>query len=130
MRGPSPKPTALKRLQGTFRGDRAVRNEAQPAPGLPPCPKGLSPAARKEYRRTGKRLLAAGLMTKLDGPLLAGFAAVWSRWLDAEAELLRTGPVIRSPERLSDNVAVPGGREFLPQATAALCRRVRYVACE
>lgn len=36
-------------------------------------------------------------MTRLDGPLLAGFAAVWSRWLDAEAELQRTGPVIRSP---------------------------------
>lgn len=97
MRGPPPKPTALKRLQGTFRSDRAVPNEAHPAPALPPCPKGLSPAARKEYQRTGKRLLAASLMTKLDGPLLAGFAAVWARWLDAEAELQRTGPVVRSP---------------------------------
>ena len=97
MPGPPKKPTALKKLMGNPGRHPLPVNEPQPAPALPPCPKGLSAAARKEYKRTGKRLLACGLMTNLDGALLAGFAACWARWLEAEAELLRSGPIVRSP---------------------------------
>ena len=35
QRGPSPKPTELKKLHGTYRPDRAPANEAEPNPASP-----------------------------------------------------------------------------------------------
>jgi P27 family predicted phage terminase small subunit len=123
MRGPPPKPTALKRVQGTYRRDRAARNEPRPPPGLPPCPRDLSPVARREYRRLGKQLLASGLMTEVDRPMLANLAAIWARWLAAERELERSGVVVRSP------TGYPVTSPFLHVANACL-KQLRLLLSE
>ena len=69
--GRKPKPTALKLIQGTYRSDRANLNEPKPKAGIPPCPKFLRGDARKQYRKTAKKLLKIGLMTELDDMALS-----------------------------------------------------------
>ena len=42
-----------------------------------------------------------GVMTELDAGAIARYAVVWCRWLDAEAEIKRRGPVVKTT---SDNI--------------------------
>lgn len=92
-RGPKPKPSALKKAQGTYRADRAPQHEAV-ATGKPSCPAWLSKDAKKEFRRVVKLLEAANLVGKLDGNALTRYAQTWERWRKAEAMLAKSGEVI------------------------------------
>lgn len=62
---------------------------------LPDPPVYLNIAARREWRRMGRRLLAAGLVTNLDVSTLAAYCAVYARWADAEAKVQKTGTIIK-----------------------------------
>lgn len=64
---------------------------------LPACPAHLQGEARKEWGRTGRRLLACGLMTEIDGTALAIYCQAWGRWVEAEENLARFGVVLKSP---------------------------------
>ena len=41
----------------------------------------------------GKRLLALGLVTEIDGAALAAYCQTWARWLDAEQQISQRGTV-------------------------------------
>lgn len=84
-RGPPPKPTATKVLQGTFRKDRAPAHEPKPKATLPACPQWLTPAARKEWRRVAKELAALGLLSELDRTALAMYCQALAEYLEAKA---------------------------------------------
>jgi P27 family predicted phage terminase small subunit len=71
--------------------------DSEIAARLPACPEHLQGEARKESRRTGKRLLACGLVTAIDTAALAAYCTAWARWVDAEQHLARFGVVIKSP---------------------------------
>jgi P27 family predicted phage terminase small subunit len=96
-RGPRPKPTALKVIQGTDRADR--RNECEPvlATRIPECPEHLAGEAKREWERTTKLLAAAGLVAEIDRAALASYCQAWGRWVEAEEALRRHGVVIKSP---------------------------------
>ena len=87
-RGRRPKPAGMS-TRRPERGD-------EPPTKLPICPPHLQGEARKEWRRTGRRLLACGLLTEIDGAALALYCQAWARWVDAEAALVRYGTVIRA----------------------------------
>lgn len=77
--GRPPKPTALKKLDGTFRADRAI-TEA-PTTGKPTCPAWMTdPDARKEFRRLAKMLGQLGLVGSADSNLLVRYCVTWVRW--------------------------------------------------
>ena len=66
------KPTGTKRKQGTYRRDRAAKNEAHPAPvaGIPQPPIPLTDYATEEWERIAPYLQDCGLLTHADvGPL-------------------------------------------------------------
>jgi P27 family predicted phage terminase small subunit len=42
-----------------------------------------------------------GIMTELDANAIARFAVVWCRWVDAENEIKKRGPVVKT---VADNV--------------------------
>ena len=90
MRGRRPKPAGMSTR-------RPRRDSGEPTVRLPACPPHLQGEARKEWRRTGRRLLQCGLMTEIDGAALAVYCQAWARWVDAEASLVRYGVVIKSP---------------------------------
>ncbi|MEM7806491.1 MAG: phage terminase small subunit P27 family [Planctomycetota bacterium] len=82
-RGPAPKPTAIRRAEGTVgRGaSRMNKREAKPASKLPDPPNELSADARKVWRRLGNRLLKHGLVTNLDEVAFAGLCDSYATWL-------------------------------------------------
>src|SRR3990172_7941136 len=76
---------------------RRPYREDGPTLRLPPCPSHIQGEARKEWRRTGRKLLDCGLVTEIDGAALALYCQAWARWVEAEANLVRFGVVIKSP---------------------------------
>jgi P27 family predicted phage terminase small subunit len=79
-RGPQPLPSALKVARGTFRADRAARNEAAPL-GKPTCPSWIADKdARKEFRRLVKLLTDMGLVGAADSNLIVRYCTAWVRW--------------------------------------------------
>lgn len=83
-RGPPPKPTHLKLLEGTFRKDRAPKREPKPPKGHPACPAGLGRAAKAEWRRVIPILDEMGILSKADRSVIAAYCQAWQRWLEFE----------------------------------------------
>lgn len=84
-RGPAPKPSALKRMQGTARRDRANPHEPQPALASVEAPAWLtSPVAVAEWRRVAAELRHLGLLTVLDVALLGAYCEAFGQWRHAE----------------------------------------------
>ncbi|MDP9236719.1 MAG: phage terminase small subunit P27 family [Chloroflexota bacterium] len=96
-RGRKPLPTKLKLIRGTLRSDRRNAKEASLSSGLPTCPRALSPAAKREWKRVAHELAQAGLLTRVDRAGLAAYCAAWSRWIEAEEALRTYGTIIKSP---------------------------------
>jgi P27 family predicted phage terminase small subunit len=97
MRGRKPKPTTLKILEGNP-GKRSLKDGPPPAPaGIPECPDFLDDEARAEWFRMTKELLDMGLLTRADRTALAAYCVAYSRWVAAEAQVRRLGPIVKSP---------------------------------
>lgn len=69
----------------------------QPETKIPPCPEGLSDTARDEWHRITKLLKKLGLVTELDRVALAMYCQAWATWVEAQAEIAKTGKVVKSP---------------------------------
>jgi len=76
--GRRPLPTATKKLRGNA-GKRKL-NDAEPPhePGEPELPKGLSRAAKQEWRRIVPELLGRGVLAKLDGKALGAYCQAYT----------------------------------------------------
>lgn len=87
QRGPAPKPTELKVLQGTYRPDRA-RGEVfpDPPPSLDP-PAFLNGSAKDKWREFAPMLERNGLLTECDLDTLAVYCQTWARYVEAERQL-------------------------------------------
>lgn len=90
-RGPAPKPTALKVIEGTFRPDRAPVREPKPKVAAPAKPKGLTQRASREWDRVVPQLLAVRVLTELDLAVLVGYCESWSLYWKAKAEVGKRG---------------------------------------
>lgn len=100
MRGRKPKPDVTKRLAGNP-GHRPL-NDATPhlpvPPRMPSPPDYLGGEAAKIWRRLGRLLLDAGLLTTADLHALAMFCAAAARWIEAEKKLADTGMILESKQ--------------------------------
>jgi P27 family predicted phage terminase small subunit len=96
-RGPPPKPSKLKQLQGSYRPDRAAPNEMAPPPGVPDRPAWLDAEARKEWDRVVPQLVAVGVLTSLDGSMLANYCAAHSLAVRATRRYQEDGLMIDGP---------------------------------
>ena len=96
--GSKPIPTALKLLRGN--PGRRPLNDREPkaAPKLPSPPAELSDAAKKEWWRTGRKLLAAGIVTELDASAFAAYCQSYARWLEAQAVLAKTAMLVKNKQ--------------------------------
>ena len=64
---------------------------------LPPAPPHLTEDEKKEWRRIGRQLLEAGLITRMDTDVLAAYCKAYVRWVEAEAAVRKYGTIIKSP---------------------------------
>jgi P27 family predicted phage terminase small subunit len=98
MAGRKPLPTAVKIALGNP-GKRALNKQEPTAPASklsPPPHVKADKVAAKEYKRLGKLLLAAGVLTVLDENALAIYALEFSRWVRAEAQLAKDGDTLET----------------------------------
>lgn len=92
-RGPAPKPSKLKLIQGTYRKDRAAANEPQPEASTPTCPTWLHREAKKEWKRIVPELEALGLLTQIDRAALAAYCSAYAEWWEMEKDIQSKGRV-------------------------------------
>ena len=95
--GPTPKPTALKVLQGNP-GKRALpKGEPKPDSGrLPSAPRWLSDEAKREWKRLAPRLHAVGLLTEVDGLALAMLCEAFAQYMAAKTVVDSEGMLLVS----------------------------------
>ncbi len=67
----------------------------------PEPPDHLDERAKAKFTQVAEMLARHGIMTELDANAIARFAVVWCRWIDAEAEIKKRGPVVKTT---ADNV--------------------------
>jgi P27 family predicted phage terminase small subunit len=107
--GPSRTPTNIKLLRGTFRGDRAVSNEAQLPDAIPPVPPHLSDEAKVEWGRITQDLYAAGLLKNVDRAALCAYCDAWSDYVDASSRVKAMGTVVTTKKVIQKDGTETGG---------------------
>jgi P27 family predicted phage terminase small subunit len=96
-KGRPPKPTAIKRLSGTLRKHRENREEPQPQAGTPEPPANLDERARAQWDYYAPLLAACRVLTLADREALTCYCVAAGRRAQAEEELAKHGPVVKSP---------------------------------
>ena len=97
IRGRTPKPTALKILEGNP-GKRPLNDkEPKPENKAPKCPSWLEPEAKKEWERMAESMEAMGILTEIDKAAFAGYCQAYARWKEAEEFLSKHGTIFKTP---------------------------------
>lgn len=97
QRGRTPKPTAIKQLEGNP-GKRPLNaNEPKPKAKAPSCPKWLEDDAKKEWRRLAKQMEQLGILTEVDMAAFAGYCQAYARWKAAEEFISKHGAIVKTP---------------------------------
>ena len=92
-RGPPPKPTALRLLQGNP-GRRPINpREPEPRKSVPRCPSWLDEEAKECWKRLVPELKRMGVLSCVDADALAAYCDSWSRWKRAVLFLQKNGDV-------------------------------------
>lgn len=84
-----PKPTAIKKLQGTFRQDQAVVNEMNPLSlaAIPSPPEYLGEVGAREWYIILSNYAKLGMLSPLDIPLLAAYCKEIEAYISANQAL-------------------------------------------
>src|SRR5215475_4281654 len=100
-RGPAPKPTRVKILQGNPGHRRLPTDEVQPAVGDKlKCPSWLHKHARAKWRELAPILLRLGLLTEADGESFAIACQTWAEWRLAVERLNADGLTVEVKGKL------------------------------
>lgn len=85
-RGPTPKPTILRVVEGQGKSKDAAKNEAQPALRMPTPPAEViaHKDALAEWKRIGPELYRLGLISELDRAVFSQYCLAWARLQEAE----------------------------------------------
>lgn len=86
-RGPAPKPTALRLIEGNRGHQKINKEQPRPRPVTPPCPSWLSSLGKREWRRVVPELESMGLLTIVDMAALAGYCESYAVWKGARRQL-------------------------------------------
>ncbi|KQS33961.1 phage terminase small subunit P27 family [Dyadobacter sp. Leaf189] len=89
------KPTALKKLEGTYRKDRAIGAEMMPSniDHPPSAPSFLSKEAKKEWKSVCIELIQLQMLHRVDLGLLAAYCSEMANYIEAVKALKADGQV-------------------------------------
>lgn len=97
-RGPAPKPTALKNLEGNPGKRSLPKDEPKPPPlSQVKPPSFLFPGAKREWKRIVPILDGLGLLSDLDVSALAGYCTAYDTWVTALGQIKKSGMLIQTP---------------------------------
>lgn len=95
MAGRRPKPAAIHQLNGNPRhfSQAELNGSANPLPELidPEMPKGMSKAARREWKNIVPMLRKLRVLSNVDGKALAGYCESYALWECARNQYLKEG---------------------------------------
>lgn len=96
LRGPAPKPTALKKLDGSEIRKPELTQQAKPErPTRAPAPPvWMSKAGKKQWRRIARPLLDCGLLTEIDLLALAMLCETYATYQDARLAIVQEGLLV------------------------------------
>jgi P27 family predicted phage terminase small subunit len=102
MAAPTPKPTALKKLQGTYRPDRAARDEMQPSQldTLPAAPDELNARGQQAWYTAATELQQLGMLHAVDLPLLQAYCREVQRMHEADYYVRTQGTVLKGKNKV------------------------------
>jgi P27 family predicted phage terminase small subunit len=83
LRGPAPKPTGVRVMEGNMSKRALPANEPLPFPGEPDMPSHLTREARKEWKRLVPILLGMRVLTAADGIALANLCQAHALLVEA-----------------------------------------------
>lgn len=95
-RGPPPKPTALRILEGNPAKRPLNPHEPMPKRGRPRCPSFLDREAKAKWKALVPELDRLGLLTIVDGDALAAYCQAWSEFRTSTETLRREGRTFKS----------------------------------
>lgn len=96
-RGPKPKPTALRILEGNPSHRPLPENEPKPMADKVKCPSWLHADAKKEWRRLAPGLIEMGLLTNSDVQTFAAYCQSYAMWKEAAEHVMREGMMQEAP---------------------------------
>lgn len=105
------KPANLKRGEGNA-GRRPLNTPPAVAPRIPKMPKGLSKAARGEWRRIAPLLDGVGLLSELDGAALGDYCLCLVRLAEAESDITTRGLLVDGDRGKVKNPSVQLSRQY------------------
>ena len=118
-RGPSKKPSALKRIQNQRKNE--ITNDAvkppieeSPQPGVD-----LSPLANQVFFEVSKKLQALGLLTQIDTQAFARYCDLFGKWLIYKKEV-DDAPMVETWGTDENGRAIPTGWKPNPALTSYL----------
>ncbi len=111
MRGRKPKPTSLRSEK---------RESVTPDPAIPTKPGWLTTEAKREWSRVVPALDEMGLLAEIDRSALAMYCQEWGRYVDAQKEISKYGPVLSIGRQLQPSPYLSIARNAL-KACASLC---------
>ena len=106
--GRPPKPTAMKRIEGTYRQDRALPQEVEPRrlAAVPDPPENLTDMARREWYVVCDWLLEVGNLAFTDISLVAAYCNEMSLYWEYDKKLKAKGETIVYKNQLGEVLRV------------------------
>ncbi len=95
-RGPAPKPTILRVLEGNPSHRPLPRNEPRPRALAPKCPTTLDATARAYWASVAPELERLGLLTIVDGGALTLLSQAYSEWFAADQVIQELGLTVET----------------------------------
>ncbi len=97
LRGPAPKPTAVRLYEGNL-GKRPL-NSLEPRPRVvePVCPSHLDAEGRRVWRRLVPVLQRMRVLTEADGIALGNLCDSYSTMVQAQKKLRESGMLLKTP---------------------------------
>ena len=107
MRGPKPKPTAIRKLQGNPAKRPLNRREPTPGARIPSPPAHLDDVALGRWKELAPQLKKLGVLTEIDRDALAGYCSKYSDWVHADEIVKKNGIFIQAPKNPKMQIVHP-----------------------
>jgi P27 family predicted phage terminase small subunit len=96
-RGPAPKPTQLRVLEGNPSNRPLPKGEVMPEATMPEMPTGMSPVAIAHWKKQGPKLHRLGLLTEIDGDAFGKLCDLEAQYAKARGIINRKGLTFTTP---------------------------------
>lgn len=92
------KPTAIKKMQGTYRQDQAIENELTPSliNTIPTPPHEMNEWGLQEWNRIVPQLIDYNLFTEFDKTMIFNFCNEYGKYIEYEIILKQQGRVLKT----------------------------------